>query len=1046
MKIRSLKELENIQKNKEESIKNRSANAQTDKKYILICGGTGCKSSGCDAVYNAFNTNETIHTYGDAIELIKTGCNGICELGPVAAVYPDNVLYIKLTPEKVDTIIREHIVKGKIVDDFVYQNPATLKPVAYMSDIPFFKKQHRFARLYAGLIDPENIDEYIGIGGYFSLCNILKKMSPENVVNEVKKSSLRGRGGGGFPTGIKWEFAAKEKAFNGKKYVICNADEGDPGAFMDRSQLEADPHSVIEGMLIAGYAIGAQKGYIYCRAEYPLAIERLEIAIKQAEERGIIGERIFESEFSFSIEIRMGAGAFVCGEETALISSIHGKRGEPLPKPPFPAQSGVWEAPTIVNNVETLSNIPPLFRFGSDFFASMGTEGSKGTKIFALAGAVKNVGLVEVPMGITLGEIIYDIGGGIIGDKEFKGAQIGGPSGGCLPKNLLNIKIDYESLKKAGAMMGSGGLIVMSEDTCMVDLARFFMEFIQDESCGKCPPCRIGTKRMLDILNKIIEGHGELSDIDELITLGEDIKISAFCGLGQTAPNPVLSTLANFREEYEAHIIEKKCPAGVCAELVYTPCQNACPAGVNIPAFIAFTSEGRYEEALIAHLDRNPFPMACGLTCTHPCESKCRRNTLDAPVAIREIKRFMAERGGRDGIYTMPEIMKRPEAEIKSIGIIGSGPSGLTAAFFLRRLGHTVTVYESQDKPGGMLRYGIPEYRYPKAILDNEINNILAMGIDIKTNCTIGKDISFDTIKAGHDAVVIAVGGWKSRKLGLPGEDAEGVIGGTDFLWLVAHNDLKEFHDDVVIVGGGNTAIDVARTALRLGAKSVTLAYRRTIDEMPADHEEIEELIEEGITPVELVDVEEILLENGRIKGLKCRKQSLGDYDSSGRKRPEPITGENSTVIFNCRMLIPAISQLIDLSFAKNLETNRDGTIKSNKYTHQTSDPLVFAAGDVIKLANLAVAIGHGEEVAVSIEKKLNPDCIQTFSWRIPHSPAVYFDPDIEPVESERVEVEYSSVEERIKNFLLVNRGVNWDYKIKEEAKRCLRCDYRETE
>lgn len=1045
--IKSLIDLEKIVEKNSEKMLPRKIGAKTDRKFILVCGGTGHPSADCENVAEAIiaEVNKD-RELSKKVEVVKTGNNVMCELEPLVIIYPDGVLYTKIKPENASQIVVNHLKNGEIVEPLVYHDPNSNRPILEMNDIPFFGKQEIFARDYAGLINPEEIDEYIAIGGYKGLLKAITSMKPENVVSSIMDSGLRGRGGGGFPTGLKWQITANSKSENGKKYVVCNADEGDPGAFMDRSQLEDLPHTVLEGMALAAFAVGAKKGYIYCRAEYPLAIDRVDLAIRQARAYGLLGDNIGNSNFDFDIEIRMGAGAFVCGEETALINSIQGMRGEPWPKPPFPAQKGVWDSPTLVNNVETFGNIPRIIRLGADKLNTIGTEKSKGTKIFALAGAVKNVGLIEVPMGITLGEIIFDIGGGVIDAKDFKAAQIGGPSGGCLPKNMLNVSIDYESLKQAGAMMGSGGLIVMSEDTCMVDLAKFFMEFIQDESCGKCPPCRIGTKQMLDILNRISRGQGKEGDIEELISLGEDIKVTAICGLGQTAPNPVLSTIKNFRAEYEAHIRDKKCPAGVCAELVYAPCQNACPAGVNVPAFVALTSEKRYEEALISHLDRNPFPIACGLTCTHPCETKCRRDTLDAPLAIREVKRFMTEKGGKQGVYPMPPVMTRPANQQKNIAIIGGGPAGLTAAFFLKRLGHDVTIYEGQEKLGGMMMYGIPEYRYPKALLNNEINNIIKMGVNCKLSTQVGKDITMDQIKNGHDAVVITVGGWKSKKLNIANEEAEGIIGGTDFLWMVAHGDLKKIEGNIVIIGGGSTAVDVARTALRLGAEKITLAYRRTIDEMPAEEEEISELIEEGINPVELTDIDEIIISDGKVKAIRCRKQSLGGYDASGRKSPSPMDGEESIALYECDYLIPSISQVIDFSFAEGLEKNRNGSIKADEETLQTSDPKVFAAGDVLGLANLAVAIGQGEKVSVSIEKILNPGIMKNFSWRNPVSPDVYFNSEVDPVESERVEVEYSAAEDRIKNFLLVNRGVNWEDKILNEVKRCLRCDYQESE
>jgi len=1043
--IKSLADLTAIREQHAPRVVARSVGANTKTMQLLICGETGCVSSGCQAVKAAFERELAARPdLQKRLQLVVTGCIGSCELGPVAVLYPEGVLYTELTADAVPRIVEEHLVGGRPVLDHVYTDRDTGEKIPIIDNIPFFKRQLKFTRKWAGIVDPESLDEYIAVGGYRSLIEAVTGDTPAHVIEQIKASGLRGRGGGGFPAGIKWELTAREPARDGHKYVVCNADEGDPGAFMDRSQLEGLPHSVLEGMAICGYAVGADRGYIYCRAEYPLAIDRLEAAIAQARGYGLLGQNIGGSEFSFDIEVRMGAGAFVCGEETALIASIMGRRGEPVPKPPFPAQEGVWRCPTVVCNVETFGNVPRILEEGPEHFAKLGTESSKGTKVFALAGAVKNVGLVEVPMGISLGEIIYDIGGGIIDDKEFKAAQIGGPSGGCIPRHSLNVKVDYESLRDVGAMMGSGGLIVMNEDTCMVDLAKFFLEFIQEESCGKCPPCRVGTRRMLQILERITAGEGREGDIEDLIELGEDIKATAICGLGQTAPNPVLSTIKNFREEYEEHIHQKRCRAGVCADLVFAPCQNACPAGVNVPAFVNLAREGRYREALEAHLDRNPFPMACGMTCTHPCEDTCRRAAMDAPVAIREIKRFMAEIGGHHGTYPMPRPMTRPGDEVRSIGIIGGGPSGLTAAYFLRRLGHSVMVYEAQDKLGGMMRYGIPEYRYPKAVLEHEIRNILDMGVGYRVGCKVGQDITFEQLKSQHDAVVVATGGWRASALGLPHEDADGVQLGIEFLWLVAHGDLKRVRGSVIVIGGGNTAIDCARTALRLGATEVMVAYRRTRDQMPAEQEEIAELLEEGIRIEELTAIDEILTDDrGCVTGIRARLQELGPFDHSGRRRPRPKEGEDSEVIFECDHLIPAVSQEIDLDFCPGLARNRNGTLACDPFTFRTSDPQVWGSGDVLSLANLALAIGHGEQVAVSIERTLNPGTIDTFPWRIMRSPDVAFDPDADPVERPRVQTEYSMVEERIKNFLLVNRGVNWDEAIRKEAERCLRCDYR---
>ncbi|MEG6568964.1 NADH-quinone oxidoreductase subunit NuoF [Thermoanaerobacterium thermosaccharolyticum] len=536
------------------------------RSHVMVCGGTGCTSSNSDRIAKCFEEEIANKGLDKEIQVVRTGCFGLCELGPVVVVYPEGVFYSRVKEEYVPEIVEEHLLKGRIVKKYLYGESVTEEGIKPLEETGFFKKQQRVALRNCGLINPEDIKEAIAFDGYKALAKVLTEMTPEEVISEIKKSGLRGRGGGGFPTGVKWEFAYNQKET--PKYVVCNADEGDPGAFMDRSVLEGDPHSVLEAMAIAGYAIGANHGYIYVRAEYPLAVKRLQIAIDQAREYGLLGKNIFNTGFDFDIEIRLGAGAFVCGEETALLNSVMGKRGEPRPRPPFPAVKGVWEKPTIINNVETYANIPAIILNGAEWFSSIGTEKSKGTKVFALGGKINNTGLVEIPMGTTLREIIFEIGGGIPNGKKFKAAQTGGPSGGCIPAEHLDTPIDYDSLLSIGSMMGSGGLIVMDEDNCMVDIAKFFLEFTVDESCGKCSPCRIGTRRMLELLNKITSGKGEEGDIEKLETLANSIKASSLCGLGQTAPNPVLSTLRYFRDEYEAHIKEKRCPAGVCQALL----------------------------------------------------------------------------------------------------------------------------------------------------------------------------------------------------------------------------------------------------------------------------------------------------------------------------------------------------------------------------------------------------------------------------------------------------------------------------------------------
>ena len=1010
------------------------------RAHVLLCYGGACISSNAGSVKETMEKAIAKAGLQNEIDVVTTGCMGTCELGPIMVIYPEGVFYQKVKPEDAEEIVQEHLLKGRVVKRLFYKKPKTEEMIEMFNDIDFFKLQRKIALRNCGIINPLEIEEYIAADGYMALGKVLTEMTPQEVVEEVKKSGLRGRGGAGFPTGLKWQFTA---ASPGKqKYVCCNADEGDPGAFMDRSILEGDPHSVMEAMMICGYAIGADQGYIYVRAEYPLAIERLSVAIEQAKKNGLLGENILGTGFNFDIELRMGAGAFVCGEETALMRSIEGKRGQPRPKPPYPAQKGLFDCPTVLNNVETFANIPYIILQGADDYASVGTEKSRGTKVFALAGDINNTGLIEIPIGMPLGTIIYDIGGGIPNNKKLKAVQIGGPSGGCIPIDHLNVSVDYESLKELGAIMGSGGLIVMDEDTCMVDLARYFMEFIQEESCGKCTPCREGTRVMLEILTRICQGKGKMEDLDTLEELSYQIKDTALCGLGQTAPNPILSTLRYFREEYIEHIRDKKCRAGVCAELVYSPCSNECPASVNVPAYLAYTKEGNVKKALAIHLKSNPFPAVCGRVCPHACEAKCRRNDIDSAVNIRSVKRFMAD-SIEDYLKFFPE--KKDSNGIK-VAVIGSGPSGMSNAYFLTMLGYEVTVFESETKAGGMLTYAIPSYRLPKDIVEKEIQALCQYGVRIKTNTKIGKDVTIDELrKQGFKAFYIAIGTGDSIMPSIEGADGNNrVMSGLDFLYKINNNEKISVGREVVVIGGGNTAIDAARTAKRMGAE-VTIVYRRTRDEMPAEIEEIKEAENEEIKIQLLQNIKSIKSNGNNKLAVEFLNMRLSEFDKSGRRRPVEI--EASSFFREIDLLILAIGQKPSLNglFDKELvKLNRNGTIFCHSHKGETMSEDIFAGGDVVTGPSTVVeAIGQAQKAAEAIDKYLT-DGQEEYPWNIMDPIEVAFDPEEEPVDYERAKNILVPVEKR-DAYTEVEK--TWDRTTAcKESERCLRCEYKKEE
>ncbi|MBN1211862.1 MAG: FAD-dependent oxidoreductase [candidate division Zixibacteria bacterium] len=1016
------------------------------KPTLTVCAGTGGQASGSNDVIRIIKRYILDRALQQKLALRITGCQGFCEMDPFIVVEPGRHLYPKLKMKDVPRVI-ESALSGQVDEELIYKDPRDKKSYYTQNDIAFFKKQTRTVLGNNERLDPIRIFDYVQQNGYAALERVLTNLDPIWVIEEVKKSGIRGRGGAGFPTGRKWELAHASKPVRNQKYLVCNADEGDPGAYMDRSLLEGNPHMILEGMMIAGFAIGASQGYIYVRSEYPLAIKHAMIAIRQARDLGLLGENILGTGFNFEISIVRGAGAFVCGEETALIKSIEGFMGEPRQRPPYPIEKGINSCPTCINNVETLANIPVIIRDGGEEYAKIGVPGNTGTKIFSLVGKVKNTGLVEVPLGIKIREVVFDIGGGPVGDAKIKAVQTGGPSGGCIPASMFDLSIDYDSLTKAGSIMGSGGMIVMDENTCMVDVARYFMKFLKSESCGKCFTCRKGTQRMYEILDDITKGRATMADLDLLEELALVVRDTSMCGLGQSAANPVLSTLKYFRHEFEEHIRDKRCKAFVCKELVGAPCQSACPLGTEAWRYVAYIGKGEYEEAYRVIREANPFPSVCARVCHHPCESRCRAGVSGGdPVAIRALKRFITDR--------IEPSMYKPEKEAWTNGqpprvaVIGAGPAGLTTAHYLSLKGYKVTVFEAEDDAGGMLYCAIPSYRLPKEVIKKEIDALIDENITLKCNTALGKQLSVNGLfEEGYKAVLLAMGAHKSRPLQLENEDVEGVYPSIEFLKAFNQKGELNARGKVGVIGGGNSAIDAARMAIRQkDVESVTILYRRTQDEMPAFAEEIEAAEQEGIELRTLVAPTRILSEKGRLTGLECIKNELGDTDASGRRRPVPIPGSEFTVELDT--LVIAIGEdsgtdCISPARSSGIEVTDRATVRIDAATLQTNRPGVFAAGDVVTGPNTVVdSIAAGKKAAVMIDRYLkNEPLIQEPAE--PRLPKVFVEPvqvDSEVVPFNRAETPRAPAEWRKRNFA----EVEVSFSIREataEAYRCLRCD-----
>ena len=1012
------------------------------QRVARVCCGSGCPGS--DQIVKRLE--DEIARLGLDVKVRPTGCHGFCEVGPTVIVEPEDVFYCHVSVDDVPEIARKHLRDHQVETRLLYTDPMSGQAIPLYSAINFYRRQQRVILRNCGHINPERIDDYIATGGYHALRKALFDMTPQMVIEEITKSGLRGRGGAGFPTGRKWELC--HKAPGEKKYVICNADEGDPGAFMDRSILEADPHSVIEGLTIAGYAMGATEGYIYVRAEYPLAVKRFRIALRQARDRGFLGEDILGSSFNFVVHVKEGAGAFVCGEETALIASIEGRRGMPRPRPPFPAQSGLDGKPTVINNVKTLASVPLIIERGAGWFANLGTEKSKGTAVFALTGKIANSGLVEVPMGTPLSTIVFDIGGGIPRGKRFKAVQTGGPSGGCIPARFLDVPVDYESLAQLGSIMGSGGMVVLDEGTCMVEIARYFLSFTQSESCGKCAPCRLGTRQMLEILTKITQGKARDEDLDTLLNIAKVVKECSLCGLGQTCPNPVLSTINYFRDEYEAHIKDKKCPAAVCDALMISPCQHTCPVGINIPKYVAHIAAGEYLQAVDTIRERNPFPAICGRICHHPCENRCRRGELDEPVAIRSLKRFAAD-WYFDHIAELPEPEPYPQTKNQRIAVVGAGPTGLSCAYFLAQMGYLVTVFEALPLGGGMVSIAIPDFRLPREVIENEIQYIAKRGVEIKYNTPINVNFTVEDLrKDGFAAVFIAAGAQRSQRIGIPGEleDIAGFYYGLRFLRDVKIGREVRVGRRVAVIGGGNVALDAARTALRLGADEANIYYRRSRDEMPVTEVEYDEAVAEGVQVNFLVSPTRIVSDKWKAAGLQCIRMRLGEPDESGRRRPVPVPG--SEFFVEADTIIVAVGQAPDLSFLpadSALERTRWETLVVDTNRLATNVPGVFAGGDFATGPGMVIdAIAAGRRGAIAIDKYLKGDTsrleIYDLKTKVVEKVATAEEEEETWEVRPRVEVPRLSDWERKRSFKEIELGFS-EEKANLEAKRCLRCD-----
>ncbi|MFC1480757.1 NADH-ubiquinone oxidoreductase-F iron-sulfur binding region domain-containing protein [Candidatus Neomarinimicrobiota bacterium] len=1013
------------------------------KPCLVICAGTGGQASGSNDVMRIIKRQIIERNLHESISLRITGCQGFCEMDPFIVVEPGNHLYPKVNMEDVPRII-DSALAGEIIDDLIYKEKHNHQHYTCLEDIPFFKKQTRTILGENQKIDPIRIMDYFERGGYAGFENVMSNPDPERIIQEITKSGLRGRGGAGFSTGVKWSLARNAGNGQAEKFLICNADEGDPGAYMDRSLLEGNPHLIIEGMIIAAVGIGAKQGFVYVRSEYPLAIKHILVAIRQAEQMGLLGEDILGTGIDLNIDIVRGAGAFVCGEETALIRSIEGSMGEPRQRPPYPVIKGLRGRPTCINNVETLANIPTIINLGAEAYTKIGVPQSTGTKIFSLVGKITNTGLVEVPLGMKISDVVYNIGGGPPGKAKIKAIQTGGPSGGCIPASMFDLPIDYDSLADAGTIMGSGGMIVMDQNTCMVDVAKYFMNFLQGESCGKCFTCRKGTQRMYEILDGITRGEGTIEQLALLEELALAVEDTTMCGLGQTASNPVLSTLRYFREEYLEHIQNKRCSAGVCKDLVGAPCQNACPLGTEVWRYIAQIQRGQFEEAYRVIRENNPFPSVCARVCNHSCEDHCRAGTSGGDsIAIRTLKRFITDR--IDPAVYQASHPDHSDADPTRVAVIGAGPAGLTAAHQLACAGYQVEIFEAEDRPGGMLISGIPAYRLPPNIIQKEIEALISDNVILTCNTALGSDITIDGLfDAGFKSVYLAMGAHKSRQLNLDNEDTDGVFSGMDFLKAFNLKGTELGKGRVCVVGGGNSAIDAARVAIRQqGVESVTILYRRTRQEMPAYDEEIKAALEEGVNIETLITPVKIHAESDRLVAVECIRNVLGDVDASGRRWPVPIPGSEMKICLETLVIAVSEESATEAVASMGIKIGNWQNVAIDKDTCITSRPGVFAGGDVVTGPNTVVdAIAAGKRAAVAIARYLRGEDLHQST--APRLPQVLLEPNKKTVDikngAKRIAQPTIPVSARTHNFTEVVGSISAEEALSEVG-RCLRCD-----